>query len=501
MGRKRMDVWNITRKEGDWPEALQGYERAVGILKGRDPSTGKPDNPLGWRFQAAMHGISASPGGLNTSNPLWSNCQHGSWFFLPWHRMYLLAFEMIIQDALEDESWSLPYWYAIDPDNPANSVLPPAFRDTSRPQNDLFVAERSQLSNGGRRLPNLSQSLLDALEAEDFSSADGLTSFGSGERATPSFNGEEDGLLESTPHGGVHVLVGNDYNSDFSMVLRRGLMGSPATAALDPIFWLHHANIDRLWQVWLDLDPAHRNPADKAWLDTEFSFPVPNQTNPKTWRIRDVLEMDALGYEYESLSPPSAVTPATPPAGPGEGDFVAGRIQMAERPEPRVIGAVADVPIDTPRPVDVELFAPDTALAASVSDDSSPARVMLRLEGVKGSAGAPVYDVYVNLPPGEAAADHPELRAGSFSTFGIAAATGTGERHAGSGKSITYDITSVYEALRARGEWEPDRLQVTFRPVVTEESDGASTAEFTAEEMEEATPSDLRADRITVITG
>jgi len=23
----------------------------------------------------------------------WSECQHGSWYFLPWHRGYLIAFE------------------------------------------------------------------------------------------------------------------------------------------------------------------------------------------------------------------------------------------------------------------------------------------------------------------------------------------------------------------------------------------------------------------------
>ena len=44
----------------------------------------------------------------------------------------------------------------------------------------------------------------------------------------------------------VHVLVGgSDPNSNLP-----GLMSDPDTAGLDPIFWLHHANIDRLWEVW-----------------------------------------------------------------------------------------------------------------------------------------------------------------------------------------------------------------------------------------------------------
>ena len=37
-----------------------------------------------------------------------------------------------------------------------------------------------------------------------------------------------------------------------------GFMRSPATAGRDPIFWLHHANIDRLWEVWLSLDGSIR---------------------------------------------------------------------------------------------------------------------------------------------------------------------------------------------------------------------------------------------------
>jgi tyrosinase len=38
-------------------------------------------------------GIEGRPGRADTSDPLWSNCQHGSWFFLAWHRMYLRAFD------------------------------------------------------------------------------------------------------------------------------------------------------------------------------------------------------------------------------------------------------------------------------------------------------------------------------------------------------------------------------------------------------------------------
>jgi tyrosinase len=108
MTRTREDVWTLTRAEGDWPETLVAYEKAVALLRERDPADGPPVEPLGWRFLAAIHGFQGPGGGADTSNALWSNCQHGSWFFLPWHRMYLMAFELAIQDALDDDEWALP---------------------------------------------------------------------------------------------------------------------------------------------------------------------------------------------------------------------------------------------------------------------------------------------------------------------------------------------------------------------------------------------------------
>ncbi len=48
-------------------------------------------------------------------------------------------------------------------------------------------------------------------------------------------------------------------------------MGKADTAARDPIFWLHHANVDRLWNRWLD-DRNHTVPADTEWYAQEFPY-------------------------------------------------------------------------------------------------------------------------------------------------------------------------------------------------------------------------------------
>jgi hypothetical protein len=44
-------------------------------------------------------------------------------------------------------------------------------------------------------------------------------------------------------------------------------MVRPETAAQDPIFWLHHANIDRLWERWLQLGGGRANPVNfSPWI-------------------------------------------------------------------------------------------------------------------------------------------------------------------------------------------------------------------------------------------
>ncbi|KAM0812088.1 hypothetical protein AB5N19_14405 [Seiridium cardinale] len=51
--------------------------------------------------------------------------------------------------------------------------------------------------------------------------------------------------LENTPHGAIHNVIGGD------MV--------PSTSPNDPLFFLHHSQVDRLWWIWQQKDPAARS--------------------------------------------------------------------------------------------------------------------------------------------------------------------------------------------------------------------------------------------------
>src|SRR5690242_2937381 len=101
MARIRRNVLQLP--SGD--QTLLWYGRAIGEMRKR-PIT----DPTSWRFQAAIHDYlrSADPlavqreklPALTIRRRFWAQCQHGSWFFLPWHRMYLHFFEQIVAAAV-----------------------------------------------------------------------------------------------------------------------------------------------------------------------------------------------------------------------------------------------------------------------------------------------------------------------------------------------------------------------------------------------------------------
>src|SRR6516164_1482375 len=88
-------------------------------------------------------------------------------------------------------------------------------------------------------------------------------------------------------------------NNVFTNGLAQGLMSNPTMAALDPIFWLHHANIDRLWEVWLKRPSGHVNPTqDSAWMDgpngaRPFVMPEPDNETRTTFHPSEMLDTTA----------------------------------------------------------------------------------------------------------------------------------------------------------------------------------------------------------------
>src|SRR5271166_4048229 len=106
-----------------------------------------PNDPRGWFRQANVHcwycGGEGSGTGVGPE-------VHGSWRFLPWHRMYLYFHERILGELVGDKTLTLPFW---DWDAPGHDRLPPIYADpgTRDDPNPLFDQNRG--ATAGDRIP------------------------------------------------------------------------------------------------------------------------------------------------------------------------------------------------------------------------------------------------------------------------------------------------------------------------------------------------------------
>jgi tyrosinase len=225
-------------------------------------------DPTSWGYQAAIHGTTA------TNNlQSWNMCQHRTRFFFSWHRMYLYFFERILRAKSGNPNLTVPYWnYQL------KAVLPATYRslnytDSSgiRKANPLYDGSRYSSINDGGALPSsISTSINNSLNYIPF--------------YTYQSN------LEN-PHGAVHTSIG-------------GNMRVYRNAAKDPIFYLHHGNIDRLWEVWLRRCGGRVNPtaSDTTWWNQRYTFFDEKKRAVVMTGAQIVKTAAQLSYRYQGLS-------------------------------------------------------------------------------------------------------------------------------------------------------------------------------------------------------
>ncbi len=429
--------------------AGQGDHRVETAIEQPDP---KP-TPRSWTFQAAIHGSQdANP------NPAWNQCQHGNWWFFPWHRAYLYYFERILRDAAGDSTLTLPYWNWNAADERS---IPSPFLD---PNSTLYDPTRQM--NDGSSLP--SQTVVDnlnlALSQLTFvPSQFSALGFG-GQPVSAPGSYDQHGQLESSPHDNVHVLVG-------------GNMSDPTTAALDPIFWLHHCNIDRIWTQWLSSGNGRANPTDSSWINQSFGL-FDEQKNPVTITVAQVLDsVQSLNYRYDDqIAPAPSVARA----------FVAGAPPMSPQ------GAATEKVVATAEPTEKTLGAKPVTVSVKLPDESKPligkafqplgavpavpSLIRLKIEGVEFDKNpGVVYQVYLNLPKGGPTPETDALHyVGNLTFFAKKHDHGAPGNHkepanhaAGAlpGFSQTFDVTRVVRGLQKLGLWNEKELSVTLIPL------------------------------------
>ncbi|MDO8367594.1 MAG: tyrosinase family protein [Saprospiraceae bacterium] len=398
------------------------YKAAVSAMKALPAS-----NPCSWEYQRLIHAN-------------YCGSAHGSWHFFSWHRAYLFNFEQICraQAGAGAENWGLPYWNwsnypnfptqfmgnAANPlyDNSRNTMAVPAFDGIVGPTN-----------------------LNNILNLPDFTTFAG-SNFSSGQ-------------LESGPHNYIHGYV-------------CGNMCSVPTAALDPIFYMHHCMVDYCWYEW-NILRNHANTNDPAWQNHNYTGMFADKNcNPVDTSVLATILMPLLSYQYE-ISPVSSSISTEPFAGMNKSDF---------KKFQDIVQKGASVSLDFKQRVEVaqriqlndqKAFSQPIRLEAAMLDQvmnvASDDRVLLTLEEMDAPTTSEYFvRVFLNLPNAntETPMDDPHY-AGSFAFFAAGEAVHEGHDPQDK-KKLTYivDLTETVRRLKQGGEQlNPADLQLQFVPV------------------------------------
>jgi len=421
---------------------LQSYADAVESMK--DSGIIQEGDPLSWVFQWYIHGVKSSTtkaaeiariyptpsADRDLAQEVWNTCQahypgDNESFFLPWHRMYVYFFESIIRQVSGNQDFTLPYWNYSSV-GATRGVIPPEFGDAA---SSLFVGKRNPGVNAGQPIqqgqPGDPLSLVSLEECAYDPSG-----------ARSGFNMRLDFGL----HGNIHVLTGNGEN-----------MGSVPWAAGDPIFWMHHCNIDRLWASWNAA--GRQNPTGAQWLDKTFTF-ADSAGLKVVAKVSDFDEIAPLGYSYDRLEP-------VPPCAADVGGLTdEAMMRRGAAGAPVTLGA-APVRVSLPTQTGDE----DFSLTAGV-ETLDQRRLYVVAKGLETQVQPGVlYHVYLGLPAGSDPQGHESHYVGSLNFFGSHG--GHGETHdvtpSGPEKFVSFDITEVARRLKTEDALDAEP-SVTIAP-------------------------------------
>jgi tyrosinase len=211
----------------------------------------------GYGFHAGIHG---EPGHF---------CRHHEPpsqipLFLPWHRAYLYVFERALRDQVREAS--LTWWDWTSPSAHQNGI--PQVYAVARVggrRNPLHAGPIGPLAQPRRAPPYTERAPLPPSMLPEASEVQRILGIRDFQRFSSRLQDVHDSM-----HGWV-----------------QGHMGIIAWAAYDPIFWAHHAMVDRIWALWQ--------------LENRPVFPPEylNQTLPPfPLTVAQTLNIKNLGYDY-----------------------------------------------------------------------------------------------------------------------------------------------------------------------------------------------------------
>jgi tyrosinase len=493
------------------------YNAAVAAMQ--DPAINYPPQPTSWTFQAYIHGVPKNPfdpansGGLYTGSAAlkkrideiyghpaagtpqaawkeaalacWATCTHASPYFTTWHRWYLYYFERICREMCKDASFTLPYWnYA---SNIGSSLqLPAKFQDSSTRlyfddrglgfANPQGTGTQNVAMNNGGYMPYPLIDYGPSLTATVIFPSD--TTFY--DPSNPAYYKMGfTGRVECVPHDMVHDSVG-------------GWMGNVPSSAGDPVFFVHHCQIDRLYASW-EAEPGvsynwgntSTQPSEQTWKNRMAHY-VDEKGKLVQAKLGDAINTTSLGFQYDNLAtPPPAQVAALRTAPPPTLRAIPLTLAAMRTNGFAVRSGGASVTLTPQAPS-------GAAAAAPAAPTGNPTTLVL--EGLKLVRRPPApLSVFLNLPQGT----RPELNGpyyvGTLNLFNFDLGTGgfmahsEDAAHPDHGPAETgearFEVASVLARQRAQGVWDGGAITITISTLGVDTQGNATYVTFTGAEL------------------
>ena len=441
------------------PKRVESLARGIAAMKKKDGASPTSTDFRGsWKYWAAMHSHYGAPSsgtvaqaiaflksqnmgqfvsrfkGVTDMTPpdglakeVWDGCKHSfeqAENFFGWHRLFLYHFERVLRAAAMDDTLRLPYW---DYTNPAQVALPHGFGSAKgAPINAAFFESRRTpgLNTGAQVLDQRATNVNLTLE-------------------NPTFEGDSGFALgvEVNLHGYVHCTVGERCPVPF--------MGSIAASANDPIFWLHHANIDRIFECWMQ---KHKQTLPPPFSTDKFAF-VDEKGARAERSVADFLDASKLEYRYDNVS--NCSRPAIPGAA------------LTANPQAKTTTVALAKGINLDKAIVTVSLPLPAGPAAGISTAEGLELVLGDISAEK-SPGV-MFNVYISRS-GAAATEREYV--GTLNFFGMG--EGTHRDH----KPFTrrFDATSQARAVIQRAAAPPANIEVTFEATTGTAPTGGAAA-------------------------
>ena len=245
--------------------------------------------------------------------------------FLPWHRRFIYDFEIELQRASGNPNLGLPYWNWPEGGETAslwdddllggNGDTNGVVRTGPFRSGRWTIVNRNGQANGALRR-EMRQNASSLPTISEITGVVAQTPYDTApwDASASGFRNQLEGFIGANLHNRGHMWVGG------SML--------PMTSPNDPVFFMHHCMVDKIWHDWQVAHPSQgyqptgNGPFGQNLTDPMDSTPTPNN------RPIDVLDSNSLGIEYQQSGEIIVPPIATPQLLPLDESFINASINI-----------------------------------------------------------------------------------------------------------------------------------------------------------------------------